>query len=242
MTNKKIKIGQEELDQYKFDRQDIALMLGKTTNAIRMMMRKSNCTLEYRFDGKKFWFKRPRDYIVNRPLSDHHEKAVNQLHNKIQKKYNRGATHKGKGKYPNDAFKLQNEMKILNSIGGKFRSESHRREFDNLNEEALKIAQENLRKKAEKSMGGYHGRPKYGGMVRGNRSIWDLPYDLDSPRLSGSSFHIGGKPYSEYETIKEEPEGTTYTWSEPKTKDPGADYKPGRFKHLDEAIRNTKKK
>ena len=45
MTKKKIKIGQAELDEYKFDRQDIALMLGKTTNAIRMMMRKSNCTL-----------------------------------------------------------------------------------------------------------------------------------------------------------------------------------------------------
>ena len=99
-----------------------------------------------------------------------------------------------------------NEMKILNSIGGKFRSESHRREFDNLNEEDLKIAQENVKKKAEKSRGGYHGRPKYGGMVGGNHSIWDLPYDLDRPRLPNSSFHIGGKPYSEYETIKEEPE------------------------------------
>ena len=105
----------------------------------------------------------------------------------------------------------------------------------------LEMAPGEKRKKAEKSMGGYHGRPKYGGMVGGNRSIWDLPYDLDRPRLSGSSFHLGGKPYSEYETTKEEQEETTNTWSEPKTKDPGADYKPGKFKHLDEAIRNTKK-
>ena len=36
-------------------------------------------------------------------------------------------------------------------------------------------------------------------------------------------------------------EEITYTWDEPRTKEPGADYKPGRFKHLDEAIRNTKK-
>ena len=32
-----------------------------------------------------------------------------------------------------------------------------------------------------------------------------------------------------------------YYWTEPKQKDPGADYKPGKFKYLDEAIKNTKK-
>ena len=40
--------------------------------------------------------------------------------------------------------------------------------------------------------------------------------------------------------MPEKKEEVTYTWNEPKIKDPGADYKPGRFKHLDEAIRNTK--
>ena len=40
--------------------------------------------------------------------------------------------------------------------------------------------------------------------------------------------------------MPEEKEEVIYTWNEPKIKDPGADYKPGRFKHLDEAIRNTK--
>ena len=38
------------------------------------------------------------------------------------------------------------------------------------------------------------------------------------------------------------PAPVDYIWSEPKIKDPGADYKEGRFKYLDEAIRNTKKK
>jgi len=42
--------------------------------------------------------------------------------------------------------------------------------------------------------------------------------------------------------IEEEKEEITYTWDEPRVKDPEADYKPGRFKHLDEAIRNTRKK
>ena len=42
--------------------------------------------------------------------------------------------------------------------------------------------------------------------------------------------------------MEEEKDEITYNWDEPKVKDPGADYKPGRFKHLDEAIRNTRKK
>tara|TARA_Y100000294_G_scaffold159274_1_gene162123 strand:+ start:362 stop:562 length:201 start_codon:yes stop_codon:yes gene_type:complete len=54
-------------------------------------------------------------------------------------------------------------MKILNSIGGKFRSESHRREFDNLNKEALKIAQNNLQKREQKELTGQYKNPgKYG--------------------------------------------------------------------------------
>ena len=44
-----------------------------------------------------------------------------------------------------------------------------------------------------------------------------------------------------YQLIFEEDEKITYTWDEPVRKDPGADYKPGRFRHLDEAISNTKK-
>ena len=34
---------------------------------------------------------------------------------------------------------------------------------------------------------------------------------------------------------------TIITWDEPVKKDPGADYKPGKFKFLDEAIKNSKK-
>ena len=70
---------------------------------------------------------------------------------------------------------------------------------------------------------------------------WERPYDLDGTRPPSSSFHITGKPYYEIGTEEKEKEEITYTWDEPRSKDPGADYKPGRFKHLDEAIRNTKK-
>ena len=37
--------------------------------------------------------------------------------------------------------------------------------------------------------------------------------------------------------VKEE---IDYIWSEPKIKDSGADYKPGKFKYLDEAIKNSR--
>ena len=74
-----------------------------------------------------------------------------------------------------------------------------------------------------------------------NHIQWLRPYDLDSRPRPNGSFHITGKPYYELGNREEEKEEITYTWSEPRLKDPGADYKPGRFKHLDEAIRNSKK-
>ena len=61
-------------------------------------------------------------------------------------------------------------------------------------------------------------------------------------RRPDSSFHITGKPYYEIGTEEEDKEEITYTWDKPKVKDLEADYKPGRFKHLDEAIKNTRKK
>ena len=83
MSKNKPSKGQKELDEYKFDREDIASILGKSTNAVRMMMRRSNCPLDYRFDGKKFLFKRPRDIIVNRPPKTSHEKT-HPSHEKLQ--------------------------------------------------------------------------------------------------------------------------------------------------------------
>ena len=86
MSKNKPSKGQKELDEYKFDRKDIAAMLGKSTNAVRMMMRRSNCPLDYRFDGIKFWFKRPRDIIVNRPPKTSHEKTLRDYDRKVQQR------------------------------------------------------------------------------------------------------------------------------------------------------------
>ena len=241
----------KDLDEYIFTRPEMAKLLGISTNALRCRMRKGKCDLDYRFDGKNFLFKRPRDNLVARPPSDHlrsvknsHDKEIYDYDQKVQRRLNRGATHKGKGNYPNDVFQRHNEMKILNSIHGKFKSDEHRERFEKLNEKALEKIDKDIRKENNKIHGQYHGRPKYGGMVTGKYNTqnwlqWDRPYDLDAPKPPTTSFHITGKPYSDH-ALKQEKEKITYTWYEPQRKDPGADYKPGRFKHLDEAIKNTK--
>jgi hypothetical protein len=239
--------GQQDLDQYIFTRPEMAKLLGISTNALRCRMRKGKCDLEYRFDGNQFKFKRlPKDR-VNTMMADHpktpHEKEIHDYNNKVQKKYNRGATHKGKANYPNNAFELHNQMKILNSINGKFKSEEHRKRFENLNDKALEKIDKDIQKENERrAEPKYHSRPKYGGMVYGySAKQWDRPYDLDRRPRPNGSFHITGKPYYELGKREEEKEEITYTWDEPRSKDTGADYKPGRFKHLDEAIRNSKK-
>ena len=62
--------GQKDLDQYIFTRPEMAKLLGISTNALRMRMKKGKCDLDYRFDGKKFLFRRPRENMVARPSLD----------------------------------------------------------------------------------------------------------------------------------------------------------------------------
>ena len=122
-----------------------------------------------------------------------------------------------------------------------------------MNEEALKEADKRAKKKLEALPNQFHDRLKYTSYIRGSDGFeWDrpndpynLPYDRDTPRPPSSSFNITGKPFCGYgnsEQMPEEKQEVTYTWDQPRVKDPGADYKPGKFKHLDEAILNSKKK
>ena len=144
-------------------------------------MRKGKCDLEYRFDGKNFLFKRPRVIKVHKPPLDHprdpHEKTLEDYDRKVQKRlfpkrYNRGSTHREhggkiphKGKYDQQSFKQHNELKLLNSLQGKYQNDAQRREFEAMNEEALKEADKRAKKKAEEMVPTYHARPKYGGPI-----------------------------------------------------------------------------
>ena len=262
VTNLKSK-GQKELDEYIFTRKDVAKLLGISPNAVRHRMRRGATTLEYRFDGSKFLFKRPGDNeLRGHPLATpkSHEKALRDHDRSVQKRlfpkrYNRGSTHEehgGKpskgGTYTQPSFKYHNEMKMLNSLQNKYQNPAQRREFEAMNEEALKEADKRAKKKAEEMVPTYHARPKYGGPIGLARNYWDTPYDIDDmfkePPPSTSYNITGAGRFVGYGNINppEEKQETIITWEEPVIKDPGADYKPGKFKHLDEAIRNTKKK
>ena len=167
------KTAQKDLDEYIFTRPEMAKLLNISTNALRMRMRKGKCDLEYRFDGKQFKFKRPVQDRVITMNADHPTSQPSQK----KKIINRGATHRGEGKYPNEAFKRHNQMKIMNSIQGKFKSESHRKEFEKLNEIALKETNERVQNQENKKIKEMYTNPsKYGGMLRGAKAIIDDKY------------------------------------------------------------------
>ena len=163
--------GQQELDQFTLTRSEKAKELGKTPNAIRMMMRHGKLSGEYRFDGSKYLFR-----AQNRPRANYDYDHLGLTTPK--KKYNRG--NHFKADYPNDAFRLHNEHKkeqaILNKIQGKFKSEAHRLEYEKLNNEALKKSLENTQKIEKNS---FTPLKDYGGPIRARRR--DRPIVIDAP-------------------------------------------------------------
>jgi len=156
-----VKKGLAELEQFTLTRGDYAKRLGKTPNAVRMMMRHGKLAGEYRFDGTKYIFKAPggpRDSIVN----DHPSLTTQ------KKKINRG--NHFEANYPNDSFRLWNEEKkrkaILNKIQGKFKSKAHEIEFNKINDEALKKSLENTQRIEKNS---FTPLKDYGGPISGRR-------------------------------------------------------------------------
>ena len=152
--------GQEELDQYKLTKREVADFLGITTNAVRMSMRGNNChNLEYRFDGSKYLFKIPRRDTVKRgithPMVRHKgtlrstPRSTLGTHKKI---YNRGATARGEDNYTSDALRMYNQGKILKNIEGKFKSPEHKRIFNEMTEAGFKEAYETSKRNKLKGL------------------------------------------------------------------------------------------
>ena len=158
MTSK----GKQELDEYIFTRKEMATLLGISPNALRHRMRRGGEGLDYRFDGTKFLFKRAganmlRGHPLDTPkiTKDTHEKTLRDYDRRVQKRYNRGSTHRDhggepsrKGNYTQQSFKHHNELKLLNSLQGKYQNDAQRREFENMNQEALKEADKRAKAKA----------------------------------------------------------------------------------------------
>jgi len=172
------KTGLEELGQFTLTRGEYAKRLGITANAVRMRQRHGKLSGEFRFDGNKFLFKdpdRPRDYIVK----DHPTLTT------PKKKYKRG--NHFKADYPNDAFKLHNEMKMMNKIKSKFKDDAHERAFNQMNEGALKKSYEQSRPKTPP----LNTLKNYGSMLNARgleRHAQRTSYEAPRSR----SFYIGG--------------------------------------------------
>ena len=131
-------------EEYKFTRPEFAMFIGISTNALRMRMRRGGFGDMYVIKNGKYLFKRPGPLQDKRPLVDH----VAAPEGTTKRIRNRGAHKDGTAKYTSEAFRRHNEMKILNSINGKFKSDEHRRRFEELNDAALKKIDEDI--KAEK--------------------------------------------------------------------------------------------
>ena len=142
--------GQEELDQYKLTKREVADFLGISTNAVRMAQRGNNChNLEYRFDGTKYLFKIPRRDPVRSRLPDHPSDhpgtprstpgSTPGLHKKI---YNRGADARGEDNYTSNALRMHNDMKHRIALDKKFKSPEHKKAFMDMSEAGFKEAYE----------------------------------------------------------------------------------------------------
>ena len=141
--------GQEELDQYKLTRKEVADFLGIKPNAVRMSQRGNNChKLEYRFDGTKYLFKVPRrDPVITRNrdhLVQHNRtpKSTPETPGKHKKIYNRGATARGEDNYSSDALRMHNEAKMRIALDKKFKSPEHKKAFMDMSEAGFKEAYE----------------------------------------------------------------------------------------------------
>ena len=132
-------------DHYKFTRSEYAQFLGISSNALRMRMRRGQFGAEYVIKNGNYMFKRPRDIKDVETIPGPRSLAPVSSTNK---KYNRGATHKGEAKYTNDFFKRANEVKALNKIQRNLSDEY----TNEINEEVIKLAQERVIKKKEEQL------------------------------------------------------------------------------------------
>jgi len=233
----------EEYDnQFTLTRSEMAKELGITTNALKCRMRKGNTDgIEFRHDGIKFVFKGLRgnqghQTPVIRPKGRWHEG------NKKKKKdysVNRGATHVGLGNYPNTAFKERNERMIMESLHRNLKILQNRKD-----PRLVALAQQQNEDDLEKASGKFTEPKYYGGLNKHNNNRYSNSHyrepevDTGFNPLRNYDFYSIGSSEDKRDTRE-----TVYIVpKEPRVREPGSDYKPGKFKHLDDAISKAKKK
>jgi len=214
-------------DEYIFTRPEYAKQLGISSNALRMKMRRGAFGEEYVVKNGNYVFKRPRVSKENRPagIVDPY-KQIKEKNYKYKKAPVKRGTH-FENNYTSDAMRKHNEFKMYNKITGKV----GQKVLDEINPEVIKIAQERAeakRKEARKIADSYRDwKPT-------RRS---MPIDIPEGRNQGSIF-IGRVPYEAPQPV----ESVRYVFPKKKIK---PEYKLSgnpRLKHLEEAIKNAKKK
>ena len=131
-------------DGYYISTQEFALMLNISTEALRSRRRRGELKGQYKFDGKKYWWQGLRPGTVKKIKNNRH--VVRDSRPNIKRKRRRGVHIRGEETlYQNHAFKIANELKMLNRI----KSEVPESVINEINPELIKLAQDKLLKKRE---------------------------------------------------------------------------------------------
>ena len=97
----------EKLNPFDLNRKEYAELLGISPNAVRMKQRRGQLEGEYKFENGKYIFRAPQRVRVNYGQTTGPLTAPKKI-------YNRGNHYKAN--YPNNAFRLHNERKMLNAV------------------------------------------------------------------------------------------------------------------------------
>ena len=173
-----------DFNEFVLTRGEFAKRIGKTKNAVRLAMRRGAYDGQYRFDGNKFLFKDP----------DRTRETIDGNHGHLttpKRKVNRGNHYKAN--YPNDAFRKDNEAKMLRAVNER---------DPNFINEYKEIKKDFKKKKAEEQIKAQQRliqpNKQYGKMLYGNENVfWEQDLKRKQHQKKSNSFYLTGKPYHE---------------------------------------------
>jgi|TARA_Y100000294_G_scaffold14198_1_gene12626 hypothetical protein len=144
---------------------EFALMLGCSTEALRSRRRRGELEGQFKYDGQKYWWKSLRPITVKKIRND--RLKVSSSLSRASRKRRRGVHISGQEtKYPNQAFKQANEIRLLATL----KNNLPKSVINEITPEAVKVAQDNLLKKRLKQQEDkWRPRRNYGGLINGSQ-------------------------------------------------------------------------
>ena len=126
----------EKINPFDLNRTEYAELLGISPNAVRMRLRRGKLEGEYKFENGQYLFRAPQRARAN-------QGQTTGLLTSPKKIYNRGNHYKAN--YPNEAFRLHNERKMLRAV-----NERDPSFIDNYKEIKAKYTQDKAKEQLEK--------------------------------------------------------------------------------------------